>query len=385
MKVIIDPYRGGNDLGYTANNIVEKNYVLDLSNAITNRLKQLNIDVKQTRNVDETLTDDQRIARIKSLYPNEDVIVISNRLNKGNNEGIEINYALRNNSALSNELQKQFLNQGFIVKEPYQLRNEQDTSQDKDPIINNTKDYQTLIIYYGNVDNNTDVENLKNNQEKYVETVVSSLANYLKVPYIPQNENIYIVKKGDSLYKKANSYNITVEALKKANNLSSDNLSIGQILTIPTSNKNPMVNTYIVQAGDSLYKIAKEFNTTIDSIKKLNNLVTDTLSIGQVLKIPEKDQITYIVKKGDSLYKIATIYNVTVEDLKKKNNLSSDTLSIGQTLIIPTTNQITYTVKQGDNLYKISKEYNTTIEAIKSLNNLVTDTLSIGQILKIPN
>ena len=95
--------------------------------------------------------------------------------------------------------------------------------------------------------------------------------------------------------------------------------------------------------------------------------------------------ITYIVKSGDTLYSIAKRYNTTVDELKKINNLSSNMLSIGQQLLIPSTeNYITYYVKSGDNLYSIARTYNTTVDQIKKLNNLTSDLLSIGQVLLIP-
>lgn len=68
----------------------------------------------------------------------------------------------------------------------------------------------------------------------------------------------------------------------------------------------------------------------------LNNLNSSLLSIGQTLKIPilEEEVISYIVKSGDTLYSIARKYNTTVDNIKQKNNLKSNTLSIGQTLTI---------------------------------------------------
>ena len=68
------------------------------------------------------------------------------------------------------------------------------------------------------------------------------------------------------------------------NNLSNINLQIGQLLKIPGSQVSN-TNTYIVKSGDSLYSIAKKFNTTVDLIKKKNNLKTNNLSIGQKLII----------------------------------------------------------------------------------------------------
>ena len=105
---------------------------------------------------------------------------------------------------------------------------------------------------------------------------------------------------------------------------------------IPPKNINSTV-TYIVKKGDSLYKIANSFNISVDSIKEINNLKNNNLSIGQILKIPTsvgQNGITYTVKYGDNLYSIARKYNTTVDSIKRKNNLSSNLLSVGQKLII---------------------------------------------------
>ena len=93
----------------------------------------------------------------------------------------------------------------------------------------------------------------------------------------------YTVKKGDSLYKIANLYNTSVSDLIRLNNLTTNNLSVGQVLKVPSSSCSS--RTYTVRKGDSLYSIARKFNTTVDSIKAKNNLKTNTLSIGQKLII----------------------------------------------------------------------------------------------------
>ena len=127
-----------------------------------------------------------------------------------------------------------------------------------------------------------------------------------------------------------------MDNLKSLNNLSSNILSIGQTLKVPT---NVIVDTnnnvYVVKSGDNLYSIALRYDVSVDELKELNNLTSNILSIGQILKIPtELDENIYIVKKGDNLYSIANRYNTTVDEIKRKNNLVSNILSIGQTLII---------------------------------------------------
>ena len=234
------------------------------------------------------------------------------------------------------------------------------------------------------------------------------IGEILKIPTATQEEPpstdnfiTYTVVKGDSLYSIAKKYNTTVDAIKDLNNLSSNLLNIGQTLKIPTSATSEDTSnykTYTVVSGDSLYSIAKKYNTTVDAIKDLNNLSSNLLNIGQTLKIPTSatsedtsNYKTYTVVSGDSLYSIAKKYNTTVDAIKDLNNLSSNLLSIGQILKIPANNTtgssskyITYKVVSGDSLYSIAKKYNTTVNVIKDLNSLSSNLLSIGQTLKIP-
>ncbi len=112
-------------------------------------------------------------------------------------------------------------------------------------------------------------------------------------------------------------------------------MTIGQILKIPDYSSNYI--TYKVVSGDTLYSIAKKYNTSVSKIKDLNNLTGDILSIGQILKIPSSIQnyFNYIVKSKDTLYSIAKKYNTSVSEIKTLNNLTSNILSIGQVIKIP--------------------------------------------------
>ena len=153
--------------------------------------------------------------------------------------------------------------------------------------------------------------------------------------------NSYVVQYGDTLYSIASNNNIDVEELIKLNGLTVYELFVGQILKLPNLIEDEILaeNEYVVQKGDSLYSIARKYNTTVNDIKDLNNLTSNLLNVGQILKIPglkdeSKNEYDYVVQKGDTLYSIARKYNITVDELKKVNNLNSNILSIGQKLKI---------------------------------------------------
>ena len=223
----------------------------------------------------------------------------------------------------------------------------------------------------------------------------------------------YTVKSGDTLYGISNQYGVSVTELARLNNVTAESLKVGQVLNIPVSsgsNPNTMF-MYTVKSGDTLYKIATKYNTSVDEIKDLNNLTSNTISIGQVLRIPEMytkeddmilpNYINYIVKKGDTVYSIARLNNLDVDTIVRDNSLSNTNLKVGQSLKLRVMeveecfgtdftppsdiSYIIYTVKKGDSLYAIANKYNTSVNEIKSLNNLTSNNLSIGDSLKIPS
>ena len=392
--IVIDPSKGGRESGVTGNGIVEKDYNLLISEYIFNRLKSLGADVKIIRTTDEYISEDDRANKILNAYGNNSKVVALSNMLGNTGSGAEIIYALRNNSNLASSLAENLDDAGLTVSKYYQRRSENDTSKDYYNIQKDTGLIETIIVNYGNINNINEATNIKNEWEDYAEAVVKSLANYTNVPYYKEGESqeIYTVKKGDSLWKIANKYNTTVEKLKSANNLKTNTLSVGQKLVIPSISVSPEVSdTYIVQKGDSLWSIANKFNMTVAELKNLNNLTNNLLSIGQVLKIKDSSsngETNYTVQKGDSLWVIANKYGITTEELKSYNNLTSNLLSIGQVLKIPqgkTSTENIYTVKKGDSLWTIANRYNTTVEKIKVLNNLTSNLLSVGQQLKIPN
>lgn len=217
----------------------------------------------------------------------------------------------------------------------------------------------------------------------------------------------YIVKKGDSLYSIARKYNTTVDEIKRYNNLTSNLLNIGDKIVIPCNVENDYKDdnnnyvSYIVEKGDTLYGIAKKFGTTVDRIKELNNLLNNTLNIGDVLIVDDKTGVSsilecygsgeyedlnyfnYVVVKGDNLYDLARKYGTSVDELKRINGLTSNNLSVGQILKIPKNNNGTYIVQKGESLYSIAKKFGTTVDELKRKNNLTGNLISVGQELII--
>ena len=379
MKIIIDPYRGGTDVGSEINGQYEKNILLNLSKYMEQKLEERGISSELVRNNDISLTEEERNSIINEIKDKNDII-IQNRLSEDNE--FDIIYPLRNSDYLASLITTELQSRGINVDKYYQRRLPTNTTLDYYSIIRNTNPNETIIIEYLDT----------NNYEEVVDIIVDSLDKYIK------KKNTYTVVSGDTLYSIAKKYNTTANEIKEINNLTTNNLSIGQTIKIPEKktetepSKPQETNTYIVKKGDSLYQIANKYDTTVDELKKINNLKSNLLSIGQILNLPTnqtespKAYLDYTVQKGDSLYQIAKKYNTTIDILKKINNLNSTLLDIGQILKVPTNteNYILYNVIKGDSLYQIAKKYNTTVNDIKSLNNLTNNILSIGQELKIP-
>ncbi len=392
-KVVLDSGHGGEDPGTIANGITEKDYTLKISEYIHNRLDEMGVPNKMTRTSDVTLTPSERPKKVQSFYGNgSDVIVVSNHINAGGGDGAEIIYALRNNDTFARKIANEFENAGQNVRKYYQRRLPSNPAKDYYYIMRDTPNNETVIVEYGFADSTgDDISQLKNNWEKLAEAVTKAIVEYAGGEYVaPIDSNYYTVKSGDSLWSISRKFGITVDELKSANNLSSNLLSVGQNLIIPGKEAQATGDEYVVKKGDTLYSIAKKYNTSVDNLKSINNITTDSLAIGQIIKLPSTSSTasdTYIVKKGDSLYSIARTYNTSVDKLKEINNLTSNALAIGQVLKLPSSNaseNVVYTVKKGDSLYSIAREYGTTIDAIKKLNNITSNTLSIGQKLLLP-
>ncbi len=323
-------------------------------------------------------------------------------------EGAEIVYALRNDSTLASSTLDNIGEVGQIKRKVYQRRLPENPNLDYYYILRESgQNTEPILIEYGFIDNVKDQNKLLNYLDNYAEAVVKSIAEYTNTPYLaPTAPNKYTVKKGDTLYSISNKFNISLDKIKELNNLNSNTILPGQNLIIAEIIEPPKPNAYKVQKGDTLYSIAQKFNTTVDEIKRLNNIQSNNIYINQELYIPnttteepteplplppidddEDDNYSeYIVQKGDSLWAISRKYNISVKELIDLNNLTTTNLKVGDVLIVPIilNGEEIYTVKKSDTLWSIAKDKNISVAQIKEANNLTSNLLSIGQQLIIP-
>lgn len=207
----------------------------------------------------------------------------------------------------------------------------------------------------------------------------------------------YKVQLGDSLWKIANKVNMSIAELKVLNNLKSDTIYVNQVLktkssgsdtsskdTSSKSNQTSATTKYTVKSGDSLWKIANNYNLTVQQIRNINNLKSDVLYVGQVLKLTGKASsgsssssssssnassgttTTYTVKSGDSLWVIAQKFNVTAQQIREKNNLKTDVLQVGQKLVISGKASSSSSSGSSNNTSSTSAKINTMISAAKA-------------------
>lgn len=381
---------------------MEKDYTLLIAKYLKKRFDELGVSSKLVRDTDETVSPSERVNRILNAFGNSsDVLVLSNHLNAGGGDGAEVIYALRNNDTLANKILNNLGNEGLKMRKVYQRRLPSDNTKDYYFIHRNTGITEPVLIEYAFIDNKNDADKIVKNYERYAEGVVKAVADYKGIDYKPPVvRDTYKVQRGDTLWNISKKFNISVEELKKINNLDSNLLYIGEELKLPSYETVTDSNiTYIVSKGDTLYSIAAKNEISVNDLKKYNNLTSDNLYIGEELNIPSGTSIItpsenevinegsiYEVKKGDTLYSIAKKFNTSVDKIKEINSIVNDILTIGTSLLIPTSNLsdiIVHKVIKGDSLWSLSKKYNTTVDLIKQLNNLVSDIIIPGNELQI--
>jgi LysM repeat protein len=212
----------------------------------------------------------------------------------------------------------------------------------------------------------------------------------------------YYVQPGDSLFLIAARYGTTVTKLQQANSITTSAIYPGQALQIsPAAGSGTATSqSYITGAGDSLYLIAKRYGITVTQLQQANNLSGDLLLTGMELLIPTTGSSsasgsTHRVQAGESLYLIARQYGITVAALKVANQISGALVMTGQILTIPTgsasttvageSGSLTHVIKSGDSIFLIAQKYGVDMDTLLQANYLsASSVLYPGQKLTIP-
>lgn len=210
------------------------------------------------------------------------------------------------------------------------------------------------------------------------------------------------VQPGDSLWALARRFDTTVAELRELNGLSSDALRPGQVLTVPGDEEEAAApaTVVVVRAGDTLYDIALANNVSVADLIAFNDLDGTLIHPGQELRLAAGDKppepLVVTVAAGDSLWALARRYDSSVAAIANANGLSeSTTLRVGAQLSIPgqyaSASEIDVggpvpmqiVVAPGDTLWSIAQRYDSSIAALKSANSLKGDNLYVGQQLRI--
>jgi LysM repeat protein len=201
----------------------------------------------------------------------------------------------------------------------------------------------------------------------------AALATFIATGDAEASSDTYQVKSGDTLWRIAVQNNVSVASLKSYNSLSSDLIFPGQVLELASSNTaqkesssqatsqssgQSSASSYTVKRGDTLSKIASVHGTSVSNLKSLNNLSSDLILVGQVLKVSG---------------------TATAAPAPSKSTTAAKTTSTSTT----SSNASSYTVKSGDTLAGIASKHGTTYRKIMDLNGLKSTLIYPGQKLKV--
>ena len=245
------------------------------------------------------------------------------------------------------------------------------------------------------------------------------------VPPPEPEYTVYIVQRGDYLAKISKKYNVTINSIKRLNNLKDDNIRIGQKLKLPGKievgeqkvpegafakppSKGPKAfapytgatKEYVVKSGDTLGSIAYGNGINIRQLKEMNGLTSDNLKIGQKLKIPaekviaaKKTDVKTAAPKVEAKAEAPKADKSVAEALKQVEEAKPEATAVETPAADATptpvpaadSDTITYTVQEGEDLADVSIRWGVSAAAVRELNNLgENDKLRGGQVLRLP-
>ncbi|ORT50737.1 N-acetylmuramoyl-L-alanine amidase [Vibrio sp. qd031] len=399
VLIVIDPGHGGEDPGSIGpTKKYEKNATLAISRKLEQRLNAVDgVKARLTRNGDYFVNLNRRVALARennahllisihadaftSPQPRGGSVFVLNTRRANTEisrwiENSERQSELLGGSATVINNDDKNVNQtlldlkfSYSQKEGYKLAEEILKEMGKVAKLHKTKPVNTslavlrspqipsVLVETGFISNPTEEKLLfqRSHQDKLAKALADAVITYLKQnppegvsPIQSAAPTYHTVKSGESLSVIASRYGTSTSALQRENNLKSSTIKVGQKLTIPsgsTSSQNSVkpveteTLTHVVKSGEYLGSIAQKYKVSVAAIKRENNLRSDTVRVGQKLKVTvklvDKPVRYHTVARGEYLGKIASKYGVTISAVRSANNLRSDELAIGQKLVIP--------------------------------------------------
>jgi membrane-bound lytic murein transglycosylase D len=200
----------------------------------------------------------------------------------------------------------------------------------------------------------------------------------------------HLVKAGETLFSICNLYHITIDQLKKWNNIERNTIIPGQNLKVPTTET---TKALVTEQPRSVLKKEIVQKTTQHKITSVEPANSDENQVPEVKKEENIKSLTYEVKKGESLFSIAKENNMSIDELKKMNKLDDNKIKPGQKLNLSTQSKnseknfakekFTHKVHSGESFYSIAKKYGCKIDDLKEWNNKSDNKVKIGDKLII--
>lgn len=237
---------------------------------------------------------------------------------------------------------------------------------------------------------------------------------------VKQKGKIYYkhkVIKGNTLFNLSETYGVSKNDIINSNpELKGSSLPLGKEIFIPYGKAPTKVATiyHITQSGETLFSIAKAYNSSVEEIKQLNSSLGNTLSVGQYIRVPQRSHIQpqaekhnsalnkkdnrvfHIIRPKENLYTISKQWGVSVKELRLHNQLKTHHIKAFDTLWIPVKTKVqpiisieekpfvNHYVQSGETLYSIARYYAVSVKDINIYNQINNNRIKSGQVLKIP-
>lgn len=231
--------------------------------------------------------------------------------------------------------------------------------------------------------------------KKLLVGTVGAAGLFLATTATANADTTHKVAKNDTVWDLSQKYGVSIQAIEALNNIDQNSHLIvtGQTLKVPakdaqvSENNNTAqaadkkadtenISDVTVKAGDTLWTLAQQYNTSVEKLRELNGLAADAYLIhpGNVLKVNGTVQATQQPAQTEQPVQQQTEQPVVQQEATQEQAQEPQ--------LVVSANHTTHTVQAGESLYSIAQAYGVTVDSLRSANNLGA-TLLVGQTLTI--